>query len=59
MARTISRLLSMLIVLALSTGLGCHSSESDTTVVSRLQAGERTSAFRDIGKRSASDLTLR
>jgi hypothetical protein len=41
---------------ALSTSTGCRSSEpGELAVASGPQAGERASAFRDIGKRSASD----
>lgn len=53
--RTVTLLLACCVTVLIA---GCRSG-GDSASAGDLQSGERVSAFRDIGKRSASDLTLR
>jgi len=60
MRRNVLRVVVVALVCStLAMAAGCRSNETGDSVASAQRPGERASAFRDIGKRSASDLTLR
>lgn len=48
-----------LAVVALLSAFGCRSGDAGGGTAASAGRGEKTSSFRDIGKRAASDLSLR